>query len=128
MLKPSENLLKTIVCLPVAEHVELAWFNFSISLIHARQVNFGVEVNLWSLAWIVGSTNNAKEINTVVKVGVDGANNSTIPISESFIFGYEKLVSGNMVYHYRVHKKCFDLRDLFLLFRALRKGGIAWAL
>ena len=85
LLDADQDLLHGVSRVPVFEHGEFVWINLSVSLVDERKVNFGVELNLWSLSWVVLSASDVHHVNSVVEVGVLWTNNCTVPVCETFI-------------------------------------------
>ena len=65
--------------------MELAWFDRSVVLVHARQVDLGGEFHLRRASWIVLTANNRQKVNAVVKVSVWWPDDGSVPVCERFI-------------------------------------------
>ena len=85
VLEANEDFLHGVVRIPVFEHVKLGWLNNTIVLVDAREVDFGVELNLAWLSWVVITTSDLHHVDSVVKVGVLRTNNGAIPVCERLV-------------------------------------------
>lgn len=88
ILNADKYFLHSICCIPLLEHMKLAWFNSTIWLVDTWQINLWIKLESWWLGWIVVSTPNWKHVNSIVEVCVWWTNNSTIPVSERFVITY----------------------------------------
>jgi len=85
VLESDEDFFHGVCWVPVFEHGEFVWFNNTVLLVNAWEVAFGVEFDLWSLSWIVLSAGDVHHVDSVIEVGVLWTNDSSIPVSETFI-------------------------------------------
>jgi hypothetical protein len=81
----NQNFFHSVCWAPVFEHGEFVWVNYTVLLVNEWEVNFGVELDLWSLSWIVITAGNVHHVDSVIKVSVLWTNDSTIPVCETFI-------------------------------------------
>jgi hypothetical protein len=85
VLESDEDFFHGVGWVPVFEHREFVWFNNTVLLVNAWEVAFGVEFDLWSLSWIVLSAGDVHHVDSVIEVGVLWTNDSSVPVSETFI-------------------------------------------
>ena len=69
-----------------------SFLDIAILLVHARNVDFGVEFDGWGNHWIVISTGDRHHVDPVVEVRVWWTNDGSIPVCERFIITYNLII------------------------------------
>ena len=82
VLQGHKDFFHGVLLLPLGEHGELADFDAAVVLVNTWEVDFACELYLRLNLGVLGSTLDCKEVDSVVEVGVRGADNGTVPLSE----------------------------------------------
>ena len=85
MLESDQNFFHRVFLRPVPEHREGVLLHSSVTLIHARDVNFRKELDSGRNGWVLRSAVDAEEIDAIVKVCVGRADNSSVPVGECLV-------------------------------------------
>ena len=88
VLEADEGLFHVVFGSPLLEDVEFGRFNFSIARVYAGKVDFRLEEHLGGVHWVVRSTFNAQEENTVVELGIGWPNDGAVPLCEGSVITY----------------------------------------